>query len=215
MKINTNVLDHFAGKKSKLLVVTKYFAPAQTADIIEQLRDHSSVIGFGENRPNDLLDKKIDRSLCHFIGNIQSRQIAVIAAHCAVVHSLSSAKHAQKFLEQALVPDFFVQVNVSAETIKGGIDVMAVMDFLGSLPAGISVRGISAIGAYTDNPVVKKQEFEILLALCRTLETNRDKWVHLNLPPVLQISAGTSIDYLVALEYDIDLIRVGRGLFCS
>jgi uncharacterized pyridoxal phosphate-containing UPF0001 family protein len=214
MKINQSVLDQFVGSPSKLLVVSKYFDPLQTAEITQALKNNPAVIGFGENRPQSLLDKKIDQKLCHFIGNIQSRQIPVIAEHCSVVHSLCSLKHARIFFDQPRVPVCFIQVNVSGENQKGGLLIEEVEDFLRQLPDNFPIQGISAIGAYTDDLFIKNQEFLSLLDLRKTLRLKKSAWAHLK---VLgwQLSAGTSIDYQIALDHGIDIVRVGRGLFQS
>lgn len=213
MDINQKIVAEFADTESKLLVVTKYFAPEVTQEIIQKMKDCPTVIGFGENRSVDLLNKKIDRILCHFIGNIQSRQIPIIAEHCSVVHSLRSLKQAHRFLEQPVVPDFFVQVNVSAEPNKQGLAISEVLSFLQQLPAGFPLLGIAAIGAYTDDPTVKKREFEALLALRAELEQARSSFDHVLCSGKLLISAGTSIDYRFALSYGMDVVRLGRGLF--
>lgn len=212
MKINQLILDQFAVSNSQLLVVSKYFSPTETDRIIETLKNNPAVIGFGENRPQSLIDKNIDRNICHFIGNIQSRQIPTIAQYCCVVHSLTSLKHAHILAEQSKVPACFVQINVSGEKQKGGVMVDEIEGFLKALPTGFCVQGISAIGAYTDNYKEKQKEFQRLLDLRAYLNTNKKYWDHLK---VLhwQISAGTSIDYKIALDYQIGIVRVGRALF--
>jgi uncharacterized pyridoxal phosphate-containing UPF0001 family protein len=53
-----------------------------------------------------------------------------------------------------------------------------------------------------------------LLDLRKTLRLKKSAWAHLEVLD-WQLSAGTSIDYQIALDHGIDIVRVGRGLFQS
>ena len=70
----------------------------------------------------------------HFIGRIQSNKTRTIAEHFAWVHGLCDPKHARRLSEQrpdGLPPlEACVQVNVSGEVSKGGLEPEAVAGFL-------------------------------------------------------------------------------------
>lgn len=203
MKINRKILDEIHAHKSSFIAVTKYFSPEETNTIFEQLKSHKNCVGLGENRIESIQNKKIPRNFCHFIGNIQSRKIPEISQHCSVVHSLDSIKHAEKFSQEKNPPKVFLQVNISNEPQKGGIEAKNLEAFVQKMPKNLIVLGLSAIGENTDDPEKKSQEFLTLISL-------RD-----DLNPDWKISAGTSIDYQIALKHKTDILRIGRALFYS
>ena len=145
--------------------------------------------------------KNIPREKCHFIGNIQSRDITKIAEKCSVVHSLCKISHAQKFSHQPKIPLFFIQINVSNEPQKGGLSPTDLDIFLSEIPQNLSIIGLSAIGSSSASREQKEQEFQMLLDLKNKYNSD---W---------KISAGTSVDYETALEKNIDLVRIGKKLF--
>lgn len=205
--INFKVLETVAAAGAQLVVVTKYLPPAETADVQATLAGHPAVYGFGENRVEALAAKQLPREITHFIGRIQSRKIPQIVHYCGTIHSLDKLSHAGKMNQIArdenLLIKLFVQINVSGEPQKGGIEPAELPEFLKALEPlpGLEVVGLSGMGQLTANPEKKTQEFFRLKSL-------REQ----HLPSGL-ISAGTSSDYQLALETGIDIVRVGRGLW--
>ena len=209
MKINQNVLSKVKKAQGMILPVTKYFDPQVTRSVWEQLKNEECVLALGENRIDEITDKALPREAVHFIGNIQSRKIRDILAHCTVIHSLCDLNHAmtidkeiqkQKPSEKYSV---FLQVNISNEPQKSGIMIKDFPSFLKEIQKleHINIRGISAIGAGEFDENVKRKEFQKLNEI-------RDDFL-----PSGEISAGTSRDYEIALEEGIDIVRVGTALF--
>ena len=201
VKLNDAIFAEVAGAGAQILVVSKYLPASQTQDLLAELGKYDCICGYGENRIEAIESKKISRKLCHFLGNIQSRNIKDIAQHCSVVHSLDSLKHAEKFSEVEDPPKVFLQINVSNEPQKRGILPESFTDFLQKMPTKLSVVGISALGAKEISEQGKREEFRLLKEI---REKHNPDWL---------ISAGTSADYGIALEEGIDIIRVGRALF--
>lgn len=203
MKINIPLLDEVASAGTQVVAVTKYFNPQTTQNVLEKIKDHAAFLALGENRVNHILNKKIDRKYVHFIGNIQSRNIADISNHCAVVHSLDSLSHAQKFSHQELIPSFFIQVNISGEKQKGGVDTESLNTFFDQLPKTIQAKviGLSGMGMGSFDLTQKQAEFRLLKKLRNKINPD---WL---------ISAGTSCDYQIALAEGIDIVRIGSALF--
>jgi len=214
--LNRLILNEFKNTNSKLLLVTKYLNSSQTKEIFAEIfksqellspqkqenRDTIKIIALGENRIDDILQKKIPRNFCHFIGNIQSRRIPEISENCAVIHSLCNLKHAELFAKQKQKNDFFIQINISGEPQKSGISPLNFAEFYKSLPDNLNIIGISGMGKGTNFTKQEKiKEFKTLLNL-------REKF-----NPQWQISAGTSADYKIALSMGIDIIRLGRVMF--
>jgi len=204
MQIVPEILKKVELAGAKVLAVTKYFSPEETASLVSQLQREKVIIGFGENRITDIQNKSFSREDLHFIGNIQSRDIPDIARYCSVAHSLCSVKHAEIFAKQKKIPTFFIQINISREKQKSGIFPEDIERFLKDTSGfELNIEGISAIGAGEFNEDNKRKEFQELISL-------RDTFF-----PGKNISAGTSRDFEIALEEGIDIVRVGQGLFFS
>src|SRR5437762_10467312 len=83
----------------------------------------------GENRAQDLLAKHATYGSAfrwHFIGHLQSRKAKVVNDLCELVHSLDSESAARRLQVPALV-----QVNLSGEETKSGIEPDQLERFLG------------------------------------------------------------------------------------
>jgi uncharacterized pyridoxal phosphate-containing UPF0001 family protein len=208
MKINIGILKDIEKDGSQVLVVTKYFKKKEFEEIFGILKNKKGVFGFGENRILDIKEKNIDRKYMHFIGNIQSRDISDIVKHCCTIHSLANVKHAklidQEIKKQNKKPmNVFVQINISNEKQKRGIKKGELEEFLRKIKGlkNIKVLGISAMGTFKFTKKEKKEEF-------LELKKIRDKQISKGV-----ISAGTSVDYKIALENRVEVLRLGRVLF--
>ena len=202
MQIVPEVLKKVELAGAQLVAVTKYFSPEETEKLVHELIDCPSVFGFGENRSAVLSQKNIPREKLHFIGNIQSHMIPLIAEHCSVVHSLCSVKHAALFAKQKNIPEFFIEVHISHESQKSGIAPEQLEQFLQDIaPFNLSLLGISAMGAGDFCEDEKRNEFRKLILL-------RDTYL-----PGKKISAGTSRDFEIALQEGIEVVRIGQALF--
>src|SRR5438477_9513905 len=94
----------------------------------------------GENRLQDLLAKHGaygDMFRWHFIGHLQSRKAKLVSEICELVHSLDSESAARRLEVPALL-----QVNLSGETTKSGIDPDDLERFL---ELGPEIRGLSTM----------------------------------------------------------------------
>ena len=211
MKINFDIFKKIEKTSSHIVVVTKYFDTQITKKILEQVQTQKSFLALGENRIKIIQNKNIEREKMHFIGNIQSRKIPEIIKFCNTIHSLYSLRHAElinNFIEQnqnlgiEKLP-VFVQINISQEIQKSGVEIKKIDQFLKNLEelSCIEIIGISAIGAAKFTVTEKIKEFQALKKI-------RDKYL-----PGKKISAGTSRDYEIALKEGIEIVRVGNAIF--
>ncbi len=214
MHLNFEILDEVKKYDANILVVSKYFDKEKTQEIYEALKNKKEVLALGENRIEDIEKKNIPQEFCHYIGRLQSRKLKKIIKYCGVIHGLDNLIHAEKLnniLEEKKINEklkfqilgVFVQINISGEIQKGGIEVEDVADFLKVLKnyKNLKVLGFSGMGNFDSSLEDKKREFKILVDL-------KNKFL-----PLGQISAGTSVDYKIALEEGISIVRVGRGFF--
>lgn len=147
----------------------------------------------------------------HFIGRIQSNKTRIIAEHFSWVHGLSNAKHARRLSEQrpAHLPPLnaCVQVNVSGEASKGGLEpdtVAAFLEHCSELP-GLRILGLMAIPAPADSPRAQH-------APLRALRELRDRLARPGLP-LQTLSMGMSADLEAAVEEGATIVRIGTAIF--
>lgn len=172
---------------------------------------------FGENRPDQLMLKadKFPQVNWHFIGNIQSRRIRDIVGRATMVHSLFEESHARKIDECAralgIVQDVLLEVNVSGEPSKSGLEPDRVPEMLAACGklANVRVRGLMTMAPQGDAEVAR-ETFAGLRAL-------RDQ-LAAQLPPeqaacFTELSMGMSEDWREAVAEGATIVRIGRAIF--
>lgn len=170
---------------------------------------------FGENYVQEALIKQQKLSAFsitwHFIGPIQSNKTKLIAQHFHWVHSVDRLKIAQRLSEQRpsyLPPlNICLQVNVSAEQTKSGIDLTelpALVKQIIQLP-NLRLRGVMAIPAPESDYEKQCQPYRALYQAVQAL----------NLPELETFSFGMSGDLQAAIAEGATLVRIGTALFGS
>jgi pyridoxal phosphate enzyme (YggS family) len=153
----------------------------------------------GENRGQDLVAKVAawpGRFRWHFIGQLQSRKVKLIAPHVELIHSLASlsaATQLARFVHPGL--RVLIEVNVAGERGKAGVAPAA-------LDALIEACPVPVAGLMTMPPV--GSENRRWFAALRELAAARG---------LAELSMGTSQDYEVAVEEGATLVRVGTSLY--
>jgi PLP dependent protein len=149
----------------------------------------------GENRAQELEAKHErygDAFRWHFIGHLQSRKAKTVNAICELCHSLDSESAARRLEIPALV-----EVNLSGERTKSGVEPQELERFLGLYP---DVRGLMTMPPLADSPEASRPYFRRLRELA---EANG----------LRELSMGTSQDWRVAVDEGATLIRVGSTLY--
>ena len=168
---------------------------------------------FGENTLQGLegrmhwaQDRGLDDIRWHFIGQIQSRKAKSIWGLVDVVHTLDRLKLLRAVDAEAVkTQSALVQVNLGAETQKGGV-------LLSELPAlltesrtlGAKVEGLMCI---PPNDGAPERWFSELRELSLKLSNQGF------LPKYPMLSMGMSSDFVTAVRYGATLVRVGSSLF--
>ena len=170
---------------------------------------------FGENYLQEALQKMAALMDCpiewHFIGRVQTSKTRLIAENFAWVHSLTEVKHARRLSRQrpAHLPPLncCIQVNVSGEESKGGVEPSAVRDILEhcrDLPR-LRVRGLMAIPAAAAGLQAQRAPLRQLRELMDRLQ-DRDQ-------PLDTLSMGMSSDLEAAIAEGATLVRIGTAIF--
>src|SRR5213595_1266746 len=111
------------GEGVTVVAATKYVSADEMGVLAE-----AGVEVVGENRAQDLEAKHArygDRFRWHFIGHLQSRKAKTVNELCELCHSLASESAARRLAIPALV-----EVNLSGEPSKSGIEPAALPEFL-------------------------------------------------------------------------------------
>lgn len=173
---------------------------------------------FGENKIQEAKAKIeiLGRTACrwHFIGHLQKNKVKFLFDRFDLVHSvdgfeLAEAIHAQS-LERRWVMPILIQVNISGERSKSGVDPAQLQELLvrvAPLP-GIQVRGLMALPPMDPDPERSRPYFSRLREL-------RDGCAKMGIDNIRldDLSMGMSNDYPVAIEEGATLVRVGSALF--
>jgi uncharacterized pyridoxal phosphate-containing UPF0001 family protein len=186
-----------AGERVELLVATKYVPLEEMGKLAE-----AGVRLVGENRAQDLAAKHErwgDAFEWDFIGNLQSRKLKLILPLCRLIHSVATDSVLAQ-LEKHGTPEteVLVEVNVSGEDGKGGVDPDKLPGFIERCP--VRVAGLMTMPPFSEDPEHSRPYFTRLAELAAANGLER-------------LSMGTSQDWRVAVEEGATIIRLGHALF--
>ena len=149
-----------------------------------------------------------------FIGHLQSNKAKYVVDIFDIIHSvdrLSLAKEISKLAgKKGKTIKILVQVNISGEEAKSGIDpagVNALVKEIVTLP-NLSVEGLMTMPPFFDDPEKARPYFIALRKLRDTLREEIGESIDLK-----ELSMGMSADFEVAIEEGSTLIRVGTAIF--
>ena len=173
---------------------------------------------FGENYIQEARKKieQIGRAVSwHFIGRLQTNKAKYAVRLFDLIHSLDNEDLALELNKRAsaipkVVP-VLIEVNLSGETVKGGIAPSEVRSFLERIAglSSISIRGFMTMPPYFDDPEKARPYFRELKAIRDEMQT---AFPDMSLS---ELSMGMTGDFEVAIEEGATIIRVGTALFGS
>lgn len=183
----------------------------------------AGVRDLGENRVQDLQAKAAELPgtfgggdvRWHHIGHLQTNKAKDVLATADAFHALDSPRLADA-LQQRAERDgrdalrCFVQVNVSGEDSKFGLDPDTVHPFVASLRDHdrLQVAGLMTLAAPTPDPEQVRPQFALLRRLSETFPAHEHPGADLS-----GLSMGMSGDFEVAVEEGATHVRVGSALF--
>ncbi|CEG26745.1 YggS family pyridoxal phosphate-dependent enzyme [Bacillus sp. B-jedd] len=192
----------------RIIAVTKYVSKEKALEAVE-----AGIADIGENRDEGFLEKwefLNGKASFHFIGSLQTRKVKNIIGKADYIHSLDRLSLAEEINKRATEPvKCLVQVNVSGEESKHGLNPSGVVDFIKELVEykNIHVEGLMTMAPLTDDR-------EKLRKCFRDLRILRDHIKNLRLAhaPCEELSMGMSNDYTIAIEEGATMIRIGTAL---
>lgn len=208
IKENYEQIKNEVGDDVNIIAVTKYHTVEETLQAYE-----AGVRHFGENRIEGFIEKRKalpEDAEVHFIGTMQSRKVKEVINDLYYLHSLERESVAKK-IEQAAqhVVNCFIQVNVSDEDSKHGLQPEEVEDFLLKLKdyKYVKVIGLMTMAPHTEDSAVIDNTFTGLKSL--------QEKVAKNYPDVTELSMGMSNDYPSAVKNGATYIRIGSKIMGS
>ncbi|HZK43229.1 MAG TPA: YggS family pyridoxal phosphate-dependent enzyme [Syntrophomonadaceae bacterium] len=171
---------------------------------------------FGESRVQELSNKikTIPHANWHMIGRLQTNKVKDIIDQVVLIHSLDRWNLAETINRRAEFNDIIVptllQINVSGEKQKAGIepdDIKSFLDSMGDL-SSIRVLGFMTMAPEDENPENARPFFKELNLL-------KEKYSKMNFTNVdlKYLSMGMSQDYEVAIEEGSNMVRIGSSIF--
>ncbi len=208
-------------KPQQLVAVSKYYPYGDIA-ILYSLGHRI----FGESRVQDLKVKD-EQAVAdgfelewHFIGHLQRNKVKDLfkIKKLSAIHSIDSIKlldelkKRENLLSRSI--GIFLQVNTSGEEQKSGVvglsALQELVDYFCHLNfTKVRLQGLMTIGK------IRTDNFEADSKACfQQLVDLRDQ-LKLSQNTRLELSMGMSADYLWALEFGSDWIRVGSAIFAN
>jgi len=195
----------------KLVAVSKGVAPERLKAVLP-----CGLRVFGENRVQEFLQKYEmlgEQAEWHLIGHLQRNKAKYLIGKIALIHSLDNLELARLLnklsLRQGYPWQVLIQVNVSGETAKFGIDPSELGEFLDAMRElrGLEVCGLMTIAPYCEDPEQVRPVFRRLRELKEEATKSRP-WLNLE-----HLSMGMSSDFEVAVEEGATVVRIGSALF--
>ncbi|HEY8444157.1 MAG TPA: YggS family pyridoxal phosphate-dependent enzyme [Clostridia bacterium] len=187
----------------KIVAATK----TKSAQTINALYDCGVRI-IGENRVQEFLQKYPDLNKnfeMHFIGQLQSNKVKYIIDKVSLIHSLDRISLAEELDKRAgqigKKAEVLIEVNFGEQS-KGGVELDKVLEFYERVRAypNITVRGLMSV-----MPINAPDEMYLQIrSLYDILKSKSDE--------IKYLSVGMSDDYLKAIRYGANMIRLGRVL---
>lgn len=192
----------------KIIAVTKYVSVERAKEAVE-----AGIVHLGENRDEGLLNKwehLKDKPIWHYIGTLQTRKVKNVMDKIDYLHSLDRLSLAKEVNKRATKKvKCFVQVNVSGEESKHGLNPGDVLEFVKDLAQfeNIQVEGLMTMAPFTEDELLLRRCFQNLKSLQHEVQQ-----LHLDYAPCNELSMGMSNDYQIAVEEGATMVRIGTAL---
>lgn len=192
-------------------------AVSKTVDIdVAKMAWDIGIRDFGENRTQELNRKQeaIPSARWHMIGRLQTNKVKDVVGKTCLIHSMDSwhlaeAIHKRGQILQMEVP-VLLQVNISGEEQKAGVDPQDVEHFLASLG---ELENIRIYGMMTMAPLhFEGEESRPVFAALARLNTEMKK-KNFHQVDLQYLSMGMSQDFETAIEEGANMVRIGSAIF--
>ncbi len=202
---------------ARLVVVTKAAAPDVFADLAAL-----GVTDLGENRIQAAAERLegYERAFrWHFIGHLQSNKVRKAVLLFDVFHGVDSVDLMLRIDrvagEQGRAPELLLQVNVSGESSKSGLEPQEIPGALARAAElqHAKLTGFMTMAPLADDPEQVRPVFKTLADLQRQYGPNAQH--PQGLVELSELSMGMTADFAVAVEEGATWVRVGRRIVAA
>lgn len=196
--------------KVKVIAAVKYFDVEKTKEIVE-----AGIKDIGETRKDSFITKyetlKDMDITWHYFGAIKVPPKLNSSFIDAIdyLHSLDSidlANAINKARKRKEPLKCFIQVNVSDNNNKSGLNETKVISFVKSLEKykKIEVVGLMTVAKYTYDDDLLISYYETMQELQKEIQS-----LNLSYAPCTELSMGMTADYKLAVEHGATMVRLG------
>lgn len=200
-------------EKITILAVTKTVDVDAVLEAID-----NGVTDVGENKPQELFRKYEtigDKVNWHLIGSLQTNKVKYIIDKVYMIHSLDRQSLCEEIQKRAELIDktinCLVQVNMSKEESKHGLDESDVIEFINHVSdnyKNIKIKGLMTMAPFSEDKVEVRKVFKGL----KQLSIEIDK-MNIDNVSMDKLSMGMSNDYEIAIEEGSNIVRIGTSIF--
>lgn len=194
-----------------MIAVTKYISLSATREALEHGLDH-----IGENRWQDAAEKwgaLGERGTWHFIGHLQTNKVKDVLGKFHYIHSLDRMSLAKELQKKAAAHGIkvpcFIQLNVSGEESKHGLDPAECLSFAKEVAKldHLEVVGLMTMAPHEADPERTRPVF-------RGLREWKDRLNDEEIfpQPLKHLSMGMSNDFEIAIQEGATWVRLGSVL---
>lgn len=208
-------LKHTLPSSVKLVAVSK---TRPVSDIIEAYG--SGHRRFGENRVQELLDKKDQLPSdieWHLIGHLQRNKVKYLVPFVSLIQSVDTFRLLETINSESekigRVVNVLLQVHIAREETKFGfnrdeIEGMMASDRVAGMKY-VRICGLMGMATFTSDRQLVQSEFRSLAELFRYMKTR----YFISVAGFNEISMGMSGDYDIAVKEGSTIIRIGSLIF--
>lgn len=150
----------------------------------------------------------------HFIGHLQSNKVNKVIRFASMVQSIDRMKIVRKMnrrlkkVDQTM--DVLIQVNVSGEPGKYGIDPSKTIPFIEKTASfdRLRIKGLMTIGLFSDDWPKVRSGYRLLREIRDEIDARDIPGVEMK-----HLSMGMTNDFEIAIEEGATMIRPGRAIF--
>lgn len=196
-----------------LVVVTKTHPASMMNEAIE-----AGAKDIGENKPQEVRDKyaEVLPAKWHLIGHLQTNKVKYVIDKCCLIHSVDSIKLMDEIERLAKqhekIMDILIQVNISGEESKSGIDPSDLDELLSHAEklTNVRVRGLMTIIPADTDQKSNAVWFKAMKELFDKTKENKAGYKNVTME---YLSMGMSGDFETAIECGSNMVRVGSAIF--
>lgn len=197
----------------------KLVAVSKTVPVdLVQAAIKAGVTILGENYVQEVRDKiealSAEKVSWHFIGHLQSNKAKYAVQLFDLIHSVDSLKLAKELNKRAgiigKVQNILVQVNISGETTKSGIETEQALELVRRIAPleNLAVCGLMTMPPYFNAPDKVRPYFRALKDLSDIIRKEAIANVDMT-----ELSMGMTGDFEVAIQQGATLVRIGTAIF--